>query len=90
MSNVEINCFGNYAMIGAAINSSGSDQLPIAKIDVYLRDGNYPKLGAASLKFRIMMQVCLDNATQNCPHGKEWTFNDIKFHQDNMVRILLS
>lgn len=84
----EINCFGNYAMIGAAINSSGSDQLPIAKLDVYLRDGKEPKLGAASLKFRIMMQVCQDNYG-NRPHGQEWTFSYIQRHQHNMTKILL-
>lgn len=83
LSKVQINCFGNYAMIGSEANSSGSNWDPKTKIDHYLDDasGKVNQVSVASLKFRIMMQVCKD-----C--GK-WGFDEIIEHQDNMVSLML-
>lgn len=80
----QINCFGNYAMIGSEANSSGSNWDPLTKISHYRddRSGKIKQVSVASLKFAIMMQSCQDN--------KQWTFNEIKGHQDKMIEILLS
>ena len=56
----DINCFGNFAMIGAEANSSGSNWDPITKLDHY-GDGKSDQVSVASLKFKIMMQICQDN-----------------------------
>ena len=55
----QINCFGNYAMIGSEANSSGSDWSPKIKLDHYLESSRkINPISVASLKFRIMMQIC--------------------------------
>ena len=56
----DINCFGNFAMIGAEANSSGSNWDPKTKLDHY-SDGKSDQVSVASLKFKIMMQMCQDN-----------------------------
>lgn len=86
----EINCFGNYAMIGSGVNSSGSNNSPSVKLDHYLdvASGKIQQVSVASLKFRIMMQKCEDNKLSNRKKGKEWVFTDIKTHQEHMLRIL--
>ena len=87
----QINCFGNFAMIGSDANSSGSDWTPKIKLDHYLDPSKkIRQVGVASLKFRIMMQICNDNAeAKSRETGQEWTFEDIKNHQDLMLNILL-
>ena len=87
----QINCFGNFAMIGSDANSSGSDWTPKIKLDHYLDlSKKIRQVGVASLKFRIMMQICNDNAeAKSRETGQEWTFEDIKNHQDLMLNILL-
>ena len=78
----QINCFGNFAMIGSEANSSGSNWSPKTKIDHYLdSSGKISQIGVASLKFMVMMQMCKDN--------QQWTFEEIKNHQAKMVDILL-
>lgn len=95
LSRDNINCFGNYAMIGADANSSGSNWNPKAKLAHY-RDKKQDQVSVASLKFRIMMQICDDNCNkisrnEICrPNGMEWDFDDIANHQKKMVSILLS
>ena len=86
----EINCFGNYAMIGSDINSSGSNWSPKTKIDHYLdASGKMNQVSVASLKLMIMMQKCKDNANDvSCPSGEEWVYKDIQEHQRYMVNIL--
>ena len=85
----QINCFGNYAMIGSETNSSGSNWSPKAKLDHYLdSSGKINLVSVASLKFMIMMQICKDNQTKRKP-GQEWNFDDVKAHQDRMLEILL-
>ena len=86
----QINCFGNFAMISGDANSSGSDWTPKAKLLRYLDPSKkIRQVGVASLKFRIMMQMCHDNDNQNSGNeGHEWTFNDIKEHQNLMLKIL--
>ena len=86
----EINCFGNYAMIGSDINSSGSNWSPKTKIDHYLdASGKMNQVSVASLKLMIMMQKCKDNANDvSCPSGNEWVYKDIQDHQRYMVNIL--
>ena len=89
----QINCFGNYAMIGSDANSSGSYWSPRAKLNYYLDDSGKIKLvSVASIKFMIMMQKCKDNDKQEAQKardaGKEWNFEDIKDHQNKMVDVL--
>lgn len=83
LSKAQINCFGNYAMIGSEANSSGSNWDPKTKIDHYLDDasGKVNQVSVASLKFRIMMQVCKDR-------GK-WGSDEIVEHQKKMVSLML-
>ena len=77
----QINCLGNYAMIGNDMNSSGSNWSPKVKLDHYLdtASGKIKKVSVASLKFMIMMQVCKDN--------QQWLFDEITNHQEKMVKI---
>jgi hypothetical protein len=87
MDENQINCFGNYAMIGSAANSSGSNWSPIVKLDHYLdSSGKIQQISVASLKFMVMMQICKDNRNKE---GHEWTFEDVKSHQEKMVAILI-
>ena len=82
----QINCFGNFAMIGAEANSSGSNWSPKAKLDHYLDpSGKINQISVASLKFMIMMQVCKDNKDKS---GHEWKWDEIQEHQRKMLAIL--
>ena len=89
----QINCFGNFAMIGAEANSSGSNWDPKAKLNHYL-DGKANPVSVASLKFKIMMQKCKDNeiamnlGTLRRLERQEWNFEDIKIHQAKMIHII--
>ena len=85
----QINCFGNYAMIGSEANSSGSNWSPKAKLDHYLDDSGKIKLiSVASIKFMIMMQKCKDNHyTQK--KEQAWAFDDIIKHQEKMLALLV-
>jgi hypothetical protein len=85
----QINCLGNYAMIGSEANSSGSNWSPKSKLDHYLdSSGKIRQVSVASIKFMIMMQRCKDN--QICRElGQEWNFEDIKAHQESMIKVLL-
>jgi len=78
----QINCFGNFAMIGAEANSSGSNWDPKTKIQHYKKDGTgkISKISVASLKFWIMMQMCEDH--------KKWEREEIQEHQSKMLAIL--
>lgn len=77
----QINCIGNYAMIGSEANSSGSNWSPKTKLDHYLDpSGKIGQISVASIKFMIMMQICKDNQT--------WGFEEISNHQNKMVSIL--
>jgi len=84
----QINCLGNYAMIGSEVNSSGSNWSPKTKLDHYLdASGKIKQVSVASIKFMIMMQICKDN--QNVRQvGQEWNFDDIKAHQEKMLDLL--
>lgn len=86
----QINCFGNFAMIGSEANSSGSNWNPHTKLDHYLDSSNkIRQVSVASLKFRIMMQMCRDNyESKNRKDGQEWMFDDIQKHQSLMLNIL--
>ena len=78
----QINCFGNYAMIGSDANSSGSNWSPKTKLDHYLdSSGKISQISVASLKFMIMMQMCKDN--------EKWEFDEITEHQNKMLAILM-
>ncbi|MBM3185673.1 MAG: HNH endonuclease, partial [Bacteroidetes bacterium] len=81
----EINCFGNYALIGGDVNSSASNKNPSAKLGSY-KDSGKIKSGVASLKFIIMMEVCIQN--EKFRQGQEWIFEDIQLHQKKMVELL--
>ena len=88
-SHEQINCFGNYAMIGSDANSSGSNWSPIGKRNHYLdTSGKIRQVSVASLKFIIMMQKCKDNEGKRA-NGQEWTFEDMCEHQKKMVEFLL-
>lgn len=94
LSSDEINCFGNFAMIGAEANSSGSNWDPRTKLDHY-SDGKSNQVSVASLKFKIMMQKCQDNYIAmhndklNRESGMEWNEEDIQEHQQRMLDIIL-
>ena len=89
----QINCFGNFAMIGAEANSSGSNWDPKTKLDHYT-DGKSDTTSVASLKFKIMMQMCLDNlrdrlsGASSREMGMEWNADDIQRHQRQMLHII--
>lgn len=84
----QINCLGNYAMIGSEANSSGSNWSPKTKLDHYLdASGKVKQVSVASIKFMIMMQKCRDNQSVRSA-GLEWTFDDIMEHQEKMLDIL--
>jgi hypothetical protein len=86
----QINCFGNYAMIGSEANSSGSNWSPKTKLDHYLdASGKIRQVSVASIKFMIMMQKCKDNQSASRGAGQEWNFFDIKAHQEKMLDVLL-
>lgn len=83
ISESEINCFGNYAMIGSEANSSGSNWSPKTKLDHYLdSSGKIRQISVASLKFMAMMQSCKDK--------NDWMFSEIKEHQDKMLNGLFN
>ena len=90
----QINCFGNFAMIGAEANSSGSNWDPKTKLDHYT-DGKSDPISVASLKFKIMMQMCRDNEkamlndSLKREKGMEWNAEDIQKHQEKMLDIIL-
>ena len=85
----QINCLGNYAMIGSEMNSSGNNWDPNAKLSHYLDSGKIRQISIASIKFMIMMQKCKDNLLENNrKHGLEWNFEDINEHQRKMESIL--
>jgi hypothetical protein len=90
-TNEQINCLGNYAMIGSEANSSGSNWSPIEKRNRYLDTSKkINPVSVASIKFRIMMQKSKDNEIQNDRKaGQEWNFDDIKEHQEKMLGVLL-
>ena len=85
----QINCFGNFAMIGSEANSSGSSWNPKNKIDHY-SDNRINAISVASIKFRIMMQICKDNANKGKENGMEWLYDDMKNHQKKMLDIIFS
>ncbi|WML33417.1 DUF262 domain-containing protein [Clostridium sp. OS1-26] len=83
----QINCLGNYAMIGSEANSSGSNWSPKTKLDHYLdASGKIKQVSVASIKFMIMMQKCKDNQNARGA-GQEWNFDDIKAHQEKMSEV---
>lgn len=85
----QINCLGNYAMIGSEVNSSGSNWSPKTKLDHYLdSSGKIKQISVASIKFMTMMQKCKDNQSIRGA-GQEWGFDDIKEHQAKMIEVLL-
>ncbi len=90
INEAKINCFGNYAMIGSQANSSGSYWTPRAKIIRYLdQSEKISRVSVASLKLRIMMQICRDNDhADRRKEGEEWAYEDMKTHQEHMLRIL--
>jgi hypothetical protein len=93
LSDEVINCFGNFAMIGAEANSSGSNWDPKTKLEHY-SDAKSDQVSVASLKFKIMMQRCKDNYTNMLngeverKAGMEWNAEDIEVHQQKMLGLL--
>ena len=94
LSQDDINCFGNFAMIGAEANSSGSNWDPKTKLDHY-SDGKSDQVSVASLKFKIMMQMCQDNCKKMLNNdldrekGMEWNAEDMQIHQKKMLDIII-
>ncbi|MDE5783293.1 MAG: DUF262 domain-containing HNH endonuclease family protein [Prevotella sp.] len=96
ISSQDINCFGNFAMIGSDANSSGSNWNPVDKKNRYL-DTKSNQVSVASLKFRIMLQICQDNYDAGIkneklkrPFGLEWNDNDMARHQNKMLEIIMN
>ena len=78
----QINCLGNYAMIGSEANSSGSNWSPETKLDHYLDSSKkISQISVASIKFMIMMQMCRDH--------QKWEFDEIQEHQARMILLLM-
>lgn len=82
-------------MIGSDSNSSGSHWNTIDKKNRYL-DIMFNPVSVASLKFRIMLQICQDNynsgikdETQKRESGLEWNVEDMKLHQKSMIDIIM-
>ena len=94
LSAEDINCFGNFAMISAEANSSGSNWDPKTKLEHY-SDGKSDQVSVASLKFKIMMQICQDNYKAMLDGdlvrdaGMEWNAEDMKKHQEKMLDIII-
>lgn len=94
LSIYDINCFGNFAMIGAEANSSRSNWDPKTKLDHY-SDGKSDQVSVASLKFKIMMQMCQDNykaildGDLDRTKGMEWNAEDMQAHQEKMLDIII-
>lgn len=89
ITKAQINCLGNFAMIGSDANTSGSNMSPIEKLRIYGETGKNLQISVASMKFIIMMQKCRDN--YNNPqreHGQEWNFEDIKEHQQKILELI--
>ena len=95
LSDTDINRFGNFAMISADANSSGSNWDPKTKLDHY-SDKKADPVGVGSLKFKIMMRICHDNNFKiqsgelSRDEGFEWTIDDMNAHQEKMLRIIFS
>ena len=96
ISTHDTNCYGNFAMIGSDANSSGSNWNPIDKKNRYL-DIKSNQVSVASLKFRIMLQICQDNYNNGIkdekkkrPFGLEWGVEDMVRHQKNMLEIIMN
>mgnify|MGYP003479472153 FL=1 len=96
ISTQDINCFGNFAMIGSDANSSGSNWNPIDKKNRYLDTKSNP-VSVASLKFRIMLQICQDNYDAGIKDknikrlfGLEWNVEDMVQHQEKMLEIIMN
>lgn len=96
ISTQDINCFGNFAMIGSDANSSGSNWNPIDKKKRYLDTKSNP-VSVASLKFRIMLQICQDNYDAGIKNknikrlfGLEWNVEDMVQHQEKMLEIIMN
>ena len=96
ISTQDINCYGNFAMIGSDANSSGSNWNPIDKKNRYL-DTKSNQVSVASLKFRIMLQICQDNYTNGIkdkekerPFGLEWDVEDMVRHQNKMLEMIMN
>ena len=88
LSTKSINCYGNFAMIGAEANSSGNNLDPVTKLIRY-NDRDFDPISVASLKFKIMMQMCQDNkASQIRPQAMEWNHEDMHLHTSKMLDIL--
>lgn len=86
LSTDDINCFGNFAMIGAEANSSGSNWDPRGKLDHYC-DRKSDPVSVASLKFKIMLQMCEDNEGHR-NRDMQWNAEDIQKHQEKMLDII--
>lgn len=95
LSENDINCFGNFAMIGAGANSSGSNWDPKTKLEHY-SDRKTDQISVASLKFKIMMQKCQDNykgildGKLQREQGMEWNAEDMLIHQQEMLDIIIA
>ena len=92
---IDINRFGNFAMIGSEANSMGSNWNPIDKRNRYL-DSKSNQISIASLKFRIMLQKCQDNYDERVKDpskkrniGMEWNVEDMKLHQEKILKIIM-
>lgn len=94
LSSNDINCFGNFAMISAEANSSGSNWDPKTKLDHY-SDRKADQVSVGSLKFKIMMQICQDNHKAmlngeiDRKTGMEWNADDIQAHQRKVLDLII-
>lgn len=79
-------------MIGSEANSLGSNWTPRTKVDYYLDNSRKVNpVSVATLKLRIMMQICKDNYLGGSREsGFEWDLTDINEHQKRMMSFLFN
>jgi hypothetical protein len=77
-------------MISSEANSSGNNLDAATKLIRY-SDRGFDAVSVASLKFKIMMQICRDNRDNTLrQNGMQWNKEDMQNHQNAMLRILFS
>lgn len=85
LNQIQINCLGNFAMIGSEANSSGSNWSPKTKLVHYLDTSKIRFISVASLKFMIMMHICKNSEKED---KLKWGKDEIQAHQNKMFEIL--
>lgn len=82
-------------MIGAEANCSISYWDSKTKLDHYCCDNKFNQVSVASLKFKIMMQMCQDNykfilnGVVDRIKCMEWNVEDLQLHQEKILKFII-